>query len=216
MPKFVTPSSCSFRIFFFSSRRRHTRFSRDWSSDVCSSDLGEDGHSREPRAEVKQLARSTEARSQQRTGEQHRERLEGEGHRRPHDRHGQSGSERRQNGKADDTHDAGDTRGGKDVQPLRDSAGATLHAFCSSSGWWILCPSTVFAHSRSTERATALPPPRQRVASPVDRPRSSSAWMSVVRTRAPDAPIGWPSATAPPCTLTRSQSHPSSCPSASA
>src|SRR5690606_39711492 len=27
------------RSFFFSSRRRHTRFSRDWSSDVCSSDL---------------------------------------------------------------------------------------------------------------------------------------------------------------------------------
>src|SRR5690606_40067346 len=26
--------------FFFSSRSRHTRFSRDWSSDVCSSDLG--------------------------------------------------------------------------------------------------------------------------------------------------------------------------------
>src|SRR2546427_9064524 len=26
-------------IFFFSSRRRHTRFDRDWSSDVCSSDL---------------------------------------------------------------------------------------------------------------------------------------------------------------------------------
>src|SRR5690606_40281775 len=26
--------------YFFSSRRRHTRFSRDWSSDVCSSDLG--------------------------------------------------------------------------------------------------------------------------------------------------------------------------------
>src|SRR5690606_40310196 len=25
--------------FYFSSRRRHTRFSRDWSSDVCSSDL---------------------------------------------------------------------------------------------------------------------------------------------------------------------------------
>src|SRR5690606_39296991 len=25
--------------FFFSSRRRHTSFSRDWSSDVCSSDL---------------------------------------------------------------------------------------------------------------------------------------------------------------------------------
>src|SRR5690606_39923213 len=28
-----------FIVFFFSSRRRHTRFSRDWSSDVCSSDL---------------------------------------------------------------------------------------------------------------------------------------------------------------------------------
>src|SRR2546429_576604 len=27
-------------FFFFSSRRRHTRCSRDWSSDVCSSDLG--------------------------------------------------------------------------------------------------------------------------------------------------------------------------------
>src|SRR5699024_11592339 len=28
-----------FQIFFFSSRRRHTRSKRDWSSDVCSSDL---------------------------------------------------------------------------------------------------------------------------------------------------------------------------------
>src|SRR5260370_36437442 len=26
-------------VFFFSSRRRHTRFKCDWSSDVCSSDL---------------------------------------------------------------------------------------------------------------------------------------------------------------------------------
>src|SRR6266436_4008189 len=31
-------SFCVF-FFFFSSRRRHTRCSRDWSSDVCSSDL---------------------------------------------------------------------------------------------------------------------------------------------------------------------------------
>src|SRR5690606_41172422 len=29
----------NYQRFFFSSRRRHTRFSRDWSSDVCSSDL---------------------------------------------------------------------------------------------------------------------------------------------------------------------------------
>src|SRR5690625_4451835 len=28
--------------FFFSSRRRHTRWPRDWSSDVCSSDLGQE------------------------------------------------------------------------------------------------------------------------------------------------------------------------------
>src|SRR3712207_6902535 len=27
-------------LFFFSSRRRHTRYWRDWSSEVCSSDLG--------------------------------------------------------------------------------------------------------------------------------------------------------------------------------
>src|SRR5256886_10662790 len=37
-------------VFFFSSRRRHTRFDCDWSSDVCSSDLlAEDGwNSRDP------------------------------------------------------------------------------------------------------------------------------------------------------------------------
>src|SRR5260370_20435565 len=29
----------AFLFFFFSSRRRHTRFKCDWSSDVCSSDL---------------------------------------------------------------------------------------------------------------------------------------------------------------------------------
>src|SRR3712207_9302721 len=30
-------------MFFFSSRRRHTRYWRDWSSDVCSSDLDAQG-----------------------------------------------------------------------------------------------------------------------------------------------------------------------------
>src|SRR2546430_13126500 len=30
---------CTSSCFFFSSRRRHTRFDCDWSSDVCSSDL---------------------------------------------------------------------------------------------------------------------------------------------------------------------------------
>src|SRR3989442_8422585 len=33
------PSFILYFFFFFSSRRRHTRCGRDWSSDVCSSDL---------------------------------------------------------------------------------------------------------------------------------------------------------------------------------
>src|SRR5215510_15326059 len=35
--------------FFFSSRRRHTRWPRDWSSDVCSSDLDAAGGGTRPR-----------------------------------------------------------------------------------------------------------------------------------------------------------------------
>src|SRR2546430_5439902 len=46
-------------LFFFSSRRRHTRFDCDWSSDVCSSDLSwqvsKAGTPQDP------LARSSEA-----------------------------------------------------------------------------------------------------------------------------------------------------------
>src|SRR3712207_8297496 len=38
--------------FFFSSRRRHTRYWRDWSSDVCSSDLPHLPHLRAPVARV--------------------------------------------------------------------------------------------------------------------------------------------------------------------
>src|SRR5690625_5379738 len=53
--------------FFFSSRRRHTRWPRDWSSDVCSSDLVEEpdgaGHHRssgpeERRARVIRFSRA--------------------------------------------------------------------------------------------------------------------------------------------------------------
>src|SRR6478672_12118845 len=39
-------SECFF-CFFFSSRRRHTRSDRDWSSDVCSSDLPSKVYSKE-------------------------------------------------------------------------------------------------------------------------------------------------------------------------
>src|SRR2546421_11083601 len=35
----LSRSSINIFFFFFSSRRRHTRSDRDWSSDVCSSDL---------------------------------------------------------------------------------------------------------------------------------------------------------------------------------
>src|SRR5438105_12868701 len=38
-PRHPSRISLDFCSFFFSSRRRHTRSTRDWSSDVCSSDL---------------------------------------------------------------------------------------------------------------------------------------------------------------------------------
>src|SRR2546430_7296124 len=37
----------SYFLFFFSSRRRHTRFDCDWSSDVCSSDLSTPEHDKD-------------------------------------------------------------------------------------------------------------------------------------------------------------------------
>src|SRR3712207_9374486 len=46
-------SACKVIVVFFSSRRRHTRYWRDWSSDVCSSDLGDD-HAREHDDEERQ------------------------------------------------------------------------------------------------------------------------------------------------------------------
>src|SRR5215475_16131240 len=61
-------------LFFFSSRRRHTRFSRDWSSDVCSSDLAQmdvlplerDAHGARPRHVEEPLRHVLEARSEER------------------------------------------------------------------------------------------------------------------------------------------------------
>src|SRR5690349_22395518 len=45
-----------FYFFFFSSRRRHTRSLRDWSSDVCSSDLVERVELRRRTGRGRQLA----------------------------------------------------------------------------------------------------------------------------------------------------------------
>src|SRR5258705_4326 len=53
----VIAHSPPLRVFFFSSRRRHTRCLSDWSSDVCSSDL-ESGRKRREKG----LARSGNAR----------------------------------------------------------------------------------------------------------------------------------------------------------
>src|SRR5207253_6117392 len=83
-----------FFFFFFSSRRRHTRWPRDWSSDVCSSDLagagaegllvfGErlDGHLPEERARsVHGVDPETVLRSEERrVGKEGRSRGGGEG-----------------------------------------------------------------------------------------------------------------------------------------
>src|SRR5205807_4438981 len=49
-------------LFFFSSRRRHTRLQGDWSSDVCSSDLSRRAPSRRPHhTYTAQLIRATPA-----------------------------------------------------------------------------------------------------------------------------------------------------------
>src|SRR5207249_8230331 len=42
-------------FFFFSSRRRHTRSKRDWSSDVCSSDLSDENFAFQLYARNKQM-----------------------------------------------------------------------------------------------------------------------------------------------------------------
>src|SRR3712207_7463714 len=52
-----------FYVFFFSSRRRHTRYWRDWSSDVCSSDLiNFEGLGVRRREDVERIHRAVEER----------------------------------------------------------------------------------------------------------------------------------------------------------
>ena len=62
---------------------------------------------------------------------------------------------------------------------------------------------------RSRIIAPPIPPPTHAVASPSRASRSSIAFSRVTRNRVPVQPTGCPSAIAPPCTLTRSQSQPS-------
>src|SRR2546422_5503419 len=56
-----------FFFFFFSSRRRHTRCSRDWSSDVCSSDLSRFS-AKKAYTTGRSLARGSRAHSQPKAG----------------------------------------------------------------------------------------------------------------------------------------------------
>src|SRR2546430_2792453 len=65
-------------VFFFSSRRRHTRFDCDWSSDVCSSDLlpggrrstSTDDRCASPRApSIARRRKASSARSEEHTSE---------------------------------------------------------------------------------------------------------------------------------------------------
>src|SRR5258706_4556030 len=62
----------------------------------------------------------------------------------------------------------------------------------------------------SSAMAVASPPPMHKLATPRFRPRLRSAPISVTRMRAPEAPIGWPSAQAPPCTFIFSCGRPCS------
>src|SRR3954447_3061991 len=66
------------------------------------------------------------------------------------------------------------------------------------------------AQPRSTHMAMPMPPPMQSVARPFLALRFCISNSSVVRTRAPEAPIGCPIAMAPPFTLTLPVSQPRS------
>src|SRR5205814_121108 len=59
------------------------------------------------------------------------------------------------------------------------------------------------AQARSATRATPCPPPMQSEATPSRASRSAMTCRSVTSTRAPLAPMGCPTAIAPPCTVTR-------------
>src|SRR5690606_18786153 len=65
-------------------------------------------------------------------------------------------------------------------------------------------------HTRSNTRALAPPPPLHIPATPIRAFCCSSTESSVTTMRAPEAPSGWPSETAPPLTFTRSAERSSS------
>ena len=68
----------------------------------------------------------------------------------------------------------------------------------------------VLVQSRAMHMAMPMPPPMHSVARPFLASRFCISCSSVTSTRAPDAPIGWPIAIAPPLTLTLEVSQPRS------
>src|SRR3712207_6874426 len=56
-------------VFFFSSRRRHTRYWRDWSSDVCSSDLKRKLNTNEKKTQLASTKKKMSMKDLSKTGE---------------------------------------------------------------------------------------------------------------------------------------------------
>src|SRR6056297_391180 len=93
-----------------------------------------------------------------------------------------------------------------------------LHGACPDCLITLGTPATMAkAHGADTDQTRSIamavpsPPPMQIAATPRLRSRFSKAFSSVTMIRAPLAPMGWPSAQAPPLTFTFSRGRPISC-----
>src|SRR5262249_12341311 len=107
------------------------------------------------------------------------------------------------------------------LQPLvrlrrRHPRGGVVVQACLPDDLQLLRPERPEGHPFAAEQdhtsrsnASPWPPPEQIAARPRPPPFRRSSCTIVARIRAPEAPIGWPSATAPPFTFTRSGSAPS-------
>jgi hypothetical protein len=84
--------------------------------------------------------------------------------------------------------------------PRPDAPPVTTAATVLSS-FMVLNPLPENDYSASTMVTLATPPPSHIVCRPYFLPRARSAWISVDISLVPDAPSGWPSAIAPPLTL---------------
>ena len=103
----------------------------------------------------------------------------------------------------------GEIREGDVVRPVSDDGGrrAGRSHRCRPPG----AADRLISSTASTTIATPCPPPAAIAASPYRPARCRTSWVNSRTARtAPEAPHGWPSASAPPCGQTRSGSSPSS------